>query len=174
VPERLRVYLPVTLPLLARLRTDGEVRLGVGPAGAEPTAHAVTPNLREWYAEADEEELEYAAFTRAAQDSLHLLHGDAQAPPRRAVVAVDLPTQAVVPLGDELGSSLVRAPAVLTLTDVASVHVDGKEAEPDVRAAADVVAAAATGDEDAQFTVDGAEDHELEWYDVTELDQLLA
>ena len=36
------------------------------------------------------------------------------------------------------------------------------------------VEAAAAGDKDAQFTVDGAEDHELEWYDVTELDQLLA
>jgi len=29
-------------------------------------AHAVTPALREWYAEGDEEELEYVAFTRAA------------------------------------------------------------------------------------------------------------
>lgn len=174
MPEQLRVYLPVTLPLLARLRSDGELRLGVGPTGAEPTGHAVTPNLREWYAEADEEELEYAAFTRAAQDSLHLLRGDAQAPPRRAVVAVDLPAQSVVPVDAQLGSSLVRAPAVLVLADVASVHVDGKGAEPDVRAAAEVVAAAATGDDDAQFTVDGAEDHELEWYDVTELDQLLA
>lgn len=172
--ERVRVYLPVTLPLLSRLRSDGELRLRAGPAAAEPTGHAVTPQLREWYAEADEEELEYAAFTRAAQDSLHLLSGDPQAPPRRAVVAVDLPAQSVVPLDGELGSSVVRAPAVLALADVAAIHVDGKEAEPDVRAAADVVAVAATGDEDAQFTVDGAEDHELEWYDVTELDQLLA
>ena len=40
-------------------------------------------------------------------------------------------------------------------------------------AAAEVVAEALAGDPDAQFTVDGAEDHELEWYDVTELDLLL-
>ena len=33
---------------------------------------------------------------------------------------------------------------------------------------------AAAGDEDAQFTVDGVEDHELEWYDLTELADLLA
>jgi hypothetical protein len=35
------------------------------------------------------------------------------------------------------------------------------------------VRAAANGDDDAQFTVDGAEDHELEWYDVSELEHLL-
>jgi len=172
--ELMRVYLPVTLALLTRLRSDGQLWLGAAPGSSEPTGHAVTPQLREWYAEADEEELEYAAFTRAAQDSLHLLHGDAQAPPRRAVVALDLPAPSVVPLVGDLGSSVVRAPAVVTLAEVAAIHVDGKEAEPDVRAEAEVVAVAAAGDEDAQFTVDGAEDHELEWYDVTELDQLLA
>jgi hypothetical protein len=32
---------------------------------------------------------------------------------------------------------------------------------------------AVAGDPDAQFVVDSAEDHELEWYDVTEIDQLL-
>jgi len=41
-----------------------------------------------------------------------------------------------------------------------------------VAAAADVVEEAAAGDPDAQFTVDGAEDHELEWYDPSELGQL--
>ena len=43
----------------------------------------------------------------------------------------------------------------------------------DVAAAADVVEEALAGDPDAQFTVDGAEDHELEWYDVSELDGLV-
>ena len=42
-----------------------------------------------------------------------------------------------------------------------------------VAAAADVVEEALAGDPDAQFTVDGAEDHELEWYAVSELDQLV-
>jgi hypothetical protein len=51
--------------------------------------------------------------------------------------------------------------------------VDGSGAEPDVAAAVAAVGAALAGDEDAQFTVDGAEDHELEWYDVSEIDQLL-
>jgi hypothetical protein len=56
---------------------------------------------------------------------------------------------------------------------VAAIHIDGKDAEADVAAAAEVVDEAAAGDPDAQFTVDGAEDHELEWYDVTELDNVL-
>ena len=163
-----RVYLPATLPLLARLRADQRLVL---PSGS--TGHAVTPELREWYAEGDEEELEYVAFTRAAQDSLQLLRHDTQAPPRRVVLAVDLPTSVAVPVDRDLGSSVVRLGEQVTMAEVASIHVDGKAAEPDVRAAADAVVEAAAGDPDAQFTVDGAEDHELEWYDPTELDHLL-
>jgi hypothetical protein len=41
-----------------------------------------------------------------------------------------------------------------------------------VAAAAEVVEEALAGDPDAQFTVDSAEDHQLEWYDVTELETL--
>jgi hypothetical protein len=163
-----RVYLPATVPLLARLRADQRLAIQPGTSG-----HAVTPELREWYAEGDEEELEYVAFTRAAQDSLHLLRHDPQAPPRRVVIAVDLPAEVAVPVDRDLGSSTVRLGDEVGLADVASIHVDGKDAEPDVRAAADSVVEAAAGDPDAQFTVDGAEDHELEWYDPSELDQIL-
>ena len=164
-----RVYLPATLPLLARLRADQRLPLPSGDTG-----HAVTAELREWYAEGDEEELEYVAFTRAAQDSLHLLRHDPQAPARRVVIAVDLAAGVAVPADRDLGSSVVRLGEQVTMAEVASIHVDGKDAEPDVRAAADAVVEAAAGDPDAQFTVDGAEDHELEWYDPTELDQILA
>jgi hypothetical protein len=164
-----RVYLPATVPLLARLRADEQLAIPSGSSG-----HAVTPELREWYAEGDEEELEYVAFTRAAQDSLHLLRHDPQAPPRRVVIAVDLSTEVAVPVDRDLGSSAVRLGGQVTMAEVASIHVDGKDAEPDVRAAADAVVEAAAGDPDAQFTVDGAEDHELEWYDPSELDQILA
>jgi hypothetical protein len=161
-----RVYLSATLPLLAKLRADGQLVLPAGTA-----AHAVTPGLREWYAEGDDEELEYVAFTRAAQDSLHLLRYDERAPRRRVVISMDLPGVELLDPG--LGSSAVRVVGVVELAAIAAVHVDGKAAEADVAAAAEVVAAAAAGDDDAQFTVDGAEDHELEWYDVTELDTLL-
>ncbi len=61
----------------------------------------------------------------------------------------------------------------VTLAGVAAIHVDSASAEPDVSTAVDAVEAAAAGDEDAQFTVDSTEDHELEWYDITELDALL-
>ncbi|PWU43549.1 hypothetical protein DLJ46_30815 [Micromonospora globispora] len=162
--ELVRVYVPATAPMLTRLREQGLT-------AAE--AHAVTPTLREWYAEGDEEELEYVAFTRAAQDALLLLRADPAAPRRRVVVSADLPASAVGRVDGELGSSLVGLDAPVPVSAVAAIHVDGAEAVADVAAAADVIAEAQAGDPDAQFTVDGAEDHELEWYDVTELDLLL-
>jgi hypothetical protein len=164
-----RVYLPATIPLLAQMRSGGRLEL---PAAA--VGQAVTPQLREWYAEGDEEELEYVAFTRAAQAALTLLRHDPQAPPRRVVIATDVRADQVVPVDRSLGSSAVRAGDHVELADVAAIHVDGQEAEADVRAAAQVVEEAAAGDPDAMFTVDGAEDYELEWYDVTELDQILS
>jgi len=163
-----RIYLPATVPLLARLRADGRL-----PLPADATGHAVTPDLREWYTDGDEEELEYVAFTRAAQEALLLLHHDPKAPRRRAVLAVDVPVERATPAERALGSSLVRVGGEVTLPAVAAVHVDGADAEPDVTAAAEVALAAAAGDDDAQFTVDGVEDHELEWYDPSELDELL-
>jgi hypothetical protein len=162
-----RVYLPATLALVARVRSQPY------ELPAQVNAHAVTPSLREWYAEGDEEELEYVAFTRAAQESLLLLHDDPRTPRRRAVLAADVPASGVRVLGGELGASAVRVATPLSLNDVAAVHVDGVDAESDVAAAVAAVHAAAAGDEDAQFVVDGAEDHELEWYDVSELDDAL-
>ena len=166
ITELVRVYVPATVPMLAALRTSGQ--LGDGPV----TAHAVTPALREWYAEGDEEELEYVAFTRAAQEALHLLRLDPKAPRRRVVVAADVPSSSLVRREVELGSSEVRLSAPLSLTEVASVHLDSDSAAEEIAAAVEVVDEAAAGDSDAQFTVDGAEDHELEWYAVTELDEL--
>ncbi|MEU7869586.1 hypothetical protein [Dactylosporangium sp. NPDC049140] len=162
-----RVYLPATLAQLAVLRESGEL-----PPPTE--AHAVTPSLREWYAEGDEEELEYVAFTRAAQSALRMLRHDAKAPRRRVVLSADLPGAMVKLNGLDLGSSEVEISGRVALSTVAAIHVDGHDAEADVAAAADVVEEAEAGDPDAQFTVDGAEDHELEWYDPTELDQLIS
>ncbi|MEV0002295.1 hypothetical protein AB0H28_08425 [Micromonospora sp. NPDC050980] len=162
--EVVRVYLPGTVPMLARLRDEG---LTV------EAAHAVTPELREWYAEGDEEELEYVAFTRAAQDALLLLRADPNAPRRRVVVSADLPAGAVGRGDGELGSSVIRPVGPVPVTSIAAIHVDGAEAAEDVATAVEVAAEAQAGDPDAQFTVDGVEDHELEWYDVSELDLLL-
>lgn len=160
-----RVYLPATLSALSRLSEHGELE----PPGE---AHAVTPTLREWYAEGDEEELEYVAFTRAAQGALRLLRHDPGAPRRRVVVSADLPATTLHRGVPELGSSVVGIVGAVPLSSVAAIHVDSEGAEDDIGAAVEAVEAAAGGDEDAQFTVDGAEDHELEWYDPSELAQL--
>jgi len=156
------VYVPATVSMLATLRSAGELVV--------EGAHAVTPSLREWYAEGDEEELEYIAFTRAAQDALLLLHRDPSAPRRRVVVSADLPAEAVHVRAAELGTSDVRLTTTVPREAVAALHVDGQEAVEVVAAAAAAAEAAAAGDADAQSTLESAEDHELEWYDVSELD----
>jgi hypothetical protein len=167
ITDLVRVYVPATVPMLARMRACGQ--LGDGPT----VAHAVTPALREWYAEGDEEELEYVAFTRAAQAALQLLRHDAKAPRRRVVVSADVAAATLIREDVELGSSAVRLPQAVSLREIASIHLDGESAAEDVGAAADVVEEARAGDPDAQFTVDSAEDHELEWYAVSELDELI-
>lgn len=167
----IRIYLPATLSMLVTLSEQHDLVPAAGSTTLE--AHTVTPLLREWYVEGDEEELEYVAFTRAAQSALQLLRADPKAPPRRVVISADVPSSTVVGGEPELGSSLVRLVEPLPYRAVAAVHVDGASAEPDVIAAAAVVEEAFAGDPDAQFTVDGAEDHQLEWYDVSEIDQLL-
>ena len=163
--ELVRVYLPATVPMLGSLREQGSL--------VAEEAHAVTPTLREWYAEGDEEELEYVAFTRAAQDALRLLRADPGASRRRVVVSVDLPAASVGRGGPELGSSTVSLTAPVSLVAVAAIHVDSADAAGDVEAAVAAIDQALAGDPDAQFVVDGTEDHELEWYDVSELDLLL-
>src|SRR5690349_22618440 len=119
--------------MLAAMRASGQ--LGDGPM----VAHAVTPALREWYAEGDEEELEYVAFTRAAQGALQLLRQDPAAPRRRVVVSADVPAASLIREDTELGSSTVRLPQAVRLTEVASIHVDGADAEESVAEAAGVI-----------------------------------
>jgi hypothetical protein len=167
----MRVYVPLTLPGLAEAHKAGEI--GPGPL----IAYAVTPALREWYVSDDIEELEYAALNRAAAASLRSLAGDPGVPRRRVVVAVDVPDDAAVadPTAGLGSASLgeVRIATAMPLVKAASVHVDSEEAESDVAAAADALGAADHGDDDAQFTVDGAEDHELLWYGVQEIPGLV-
>ncbi|NEA11180.1 hypothetical protein G3I27_23925, partial [Streptomyces sp. SID10692] len=67
----------------------------------------------------------------------------------------------------------VRIAAALPLAKAAAVHVDADDAEKDVAAAAAALGAADLGDDDARFTVDGAEDHELLWFGVQEIPQLI-
>jgi hypothetical protein len=167
VTNFVRVYVPATVPLVAALQDDPELKVPPAPA------HAVTPALREWYAEGDQEELEYVAFSRAAQEALRLLHDDPGAPRRRVVVSADVPQAAVQIESQELGTSAVRLSLPVALSAIASFHIDAPEAAGDVAAAAEAVEAAAAGDADAQFTVDSAEDHDLLWYAPEELGEIL-
>ncbi|MCX4526126.1 MULTISPECIES: hypothetical protein [unclassified Streptomyces] len=165
----MRVYVPLTLPGLAEAHKAGEL----GPAPLR--AYAVTPGLREWYVSDDIEELEYAALSRAAAASLRLLAQDAEAPRKRVVVAVDIDDKAATatPGLDEATLGQVTLAAAVRLKVAAAVHVDAEDAREDVTAAAAALDAADGGDDDARFTVDGAEDHELLWFGVQEIPGLL-
>jgi hypothetical protein len=159
----MRVYLPSTLPALADVLRAG----AIGPAPVH--GFAVTPALREAYASGDEEELEYIAMLAAARESLRLLCADPAAPRRRVVLAAD--AEATWIAYDDDPAAVVITDAV-PLVAIASGHVDDADAEADVALAAAAVAAADAGDEDAEFSVDGAEGHELAWYATQELKTL--
>nr|WP_019808923.1 hypothetical protein [Saccharomonospora halophila] len=166
------------------------------------TAFALTPALRESYTSGTTEELEYAALTEAARASLRLLaaereshgadagDGDADAgdgdadgvpsdpdrapgggdPPRRVVISAD-PED--VTLRPDLDHAVVRLSGPVPLDTVAAVHVDTRDAESAVLAAAPVIDDADLGDEDAELALGDAEDHELAWYAPQELPFLL-
>ena len=133
---------------------------------------AVTPSLREAYASGDEEELEYAALTEAARASLRMLAEDPAAPPRRVVLAAEIPAEQVHWDARDKEPGRVLIAAAVPINRLASAHVDDAEAGPEVRAAAQALPAADAGDEDAKFAVDGAEGYELGWYATQELSDL--
>ncbi len=104
----MRVYIPVTLTMLQQLVADGSLRPVNG------TAFAVTPMLREAYAEGDEDELGEVALHEAALASLRLLAGasdgrdvpeDDTLPPRRAVLVAEV---SEVTLRPDLDDAVVR------------------------------------------------------------------
>jgi hypothetical protein len=162
----MRVFLPSTLPALAQALQAGHI--GPGPQ----TGFAVTPALREAYASGDTEELEYAALTEAARASLRLLAGDPAAPSRRVVLAAEIPAEHVKPDPRDGEPARVAISQTVRLDDLASAHVDAPDASRDVKSAVEALPAADAGDEDARFTVDGAEGHELGWYATQELSYL--
>ncbi|WP_214107626.1 DUF6912 family protein [Acrocarpospora catenulata] len=167
----MRVYLPSTLPALARAVATGEL----GPAPL--TGFAVTPALVEWYASGDTEELEYVALSEAAKASLRMLAADVAdgvaVPARRVVVAAEVPDTAVLVSPDLDDRGRVRLLASVPLADLASVHVDEAAAALEIAEAVAALPAADAGDDDAQFTVDGADGHELLWYATQEIPDLL-
>ena len=166
-----RIYLPSTLPSLTAAGVgSGQPLSQVEVAAVGSPAYAVTPSLREWYREGDLDELEYAAMTRAGLASLRLLAqtgGD-----RRVVLAADVADGAVA-FDQGHDPAAVRVTDAVRFDQVVSAHVDDPSAVADVAAARVLVDAADLGDDDAQFAIEGLEDHELQWYAVQEIAFLL-
>jgi hypothetical protein len=162
----IQVYIPATLEMLQRLVDDGSLRPVNG------TAFAVTPTLREAYAECDDDELADVALREAALASLRLLAGEGTSdlPPRRAVVVAEVEGATARP---DLDDAVVRLSAPIAFTDVIAVYVDNADAEQAVVPAIEAVDAADLGDEDAEFIVGDAQDHDLAWYAAQELPFLI-
>lgn len=170
----MRVYVPATIAMLEQLVAEREL------VPVSRTAFAVTPALREAYHSGDEDELSEVAMAEAARASLRLIAAavpepgsDAPAPRfRRAVIAADV-EDADAKHRPDLDDAVVRLDQVVTLKQVASVHVDLAEAEPDIEKAVAIIDDADLGDADAEFVLGDAEDHELAWYATQELPFLL-
>ena len=170
------VYIPATLPMLAQLVADGSLRPVNG------TAFALTPRLREAYAEGDDDELADVALREAALASLRLLAArETEAAdgseasseslrPRRAVLAAEVDDVTYRP---DLDDAVVRLSGPVPIDDVIAAYVDNAGAEPAVAKAIEAVDAADLGDEDADLIVGDAQDHDLAWYANQELPFLL-
>ena len=162
----MRVYVPATLSMLQRLVADRLVHARSG------TAFAVTPTLRESYAEGDDDELAEVALREAALASLRLLAADGTSglPPRRAVVVAEVEDATARP---DLDDAVVRLAGPVAFGEVIAAYVDNSDAEPAVLPAVEAIDAADLGDEDADFIVGDAQDHDLAWYAAQELPFLL-
>jgi hypothetical protein len=174
-----RVYIPATLTMLQSLVADGSIHARSG------TAFAVTPTLRESYFQGDDDELAEVALREAALASLRLLAAEGSGgqersdrgidvaeglPPRRAVLVADVDGATARP---DLDDAVVRLAGPVAIADVIAAYLDNAAAESAVLAAIDVIDSADLGDEDAEFTVGDAQDHDLAWYATQELPFLL-
>jgi len=163
-----RIYLPSTISRLRSALREGRVPVLSG------VAFAVTGSLRAEYPGWSDEELEYLAMLDASRASLRLLGaGDVGEPPLRVVLAADVDDSLVTarPEADRAVVAVTGGP--VPWRRVVSVHLDGADAAPAVRAAAMVIDAADLGDDDAEFTLGSAEDFDLAWYAPGEIRYLL-
>ena len=161
------MYVPATLAMLQQLVADRSMH------AVNATAFAVTPTLRESYAEGDDDELADVALRDAALASLRLLAADDQElglPPRRAVVVAEVDGATARP---DLDDAVVRLSGPVTIDEVIAAYVDNADAESAVRAAIEAVDAADLGDEDSELIVGDAQDRDLAWYAPQELPFLL-
>jgi hypothetical protein len=158
-----RVYVALSPTLLRRAREEGRLEAPV-------SAHAVTAELLAELGEVDVEDAEYVALTSAALDSVSLLAGED--PPRRVVAAVDV--QGWEPAaGDHPSAVTVQHP--VPWRRVASLHVDGTDAEETVAAARDALQHDPHAAEpDTEHALERCLAHEPGWYGVQEADAVLA
>jgi hypothetical protein len=169
----MRVYVPSTLPLLDAACHAAEI----GPAPM--TVYAVTPALREWYSQGDDEELEYAAMAQAAKASVGLLAADPGAPRKRVVIACEVSALPPADGSVHLGDARLELHVVIPWAAVAAVHLDADSAVDVVGKAAELwdVARGDTANpdhEDAVFALDSCEGEDLLWYATQEIPDLLA
>jgi hypothetical protein len=151
--------------MLQTLVADGSIHARSG------TAFAVTPTLRESYFEGDDDELAEVALREAALASLRLLAAEVSGlPPRRAVLVAEVDGATPRP---DLDDAVVRLAGPVGIADVVAAYLDNAAAEPAVLEAIEVIDSADLGDEDAEFTVGDAQDHDLAWYASQELPFLL-
>jgi hypothetical protein len=166
----IQVYIPATLAMLQQLVADGSL----WPVNG--TAFAVTPTLREAYAEGDDDELADVALREAALASLRLLAAhqakgtDQTVRPRRTVLSAEVDD---VKFRPDLDDAVVRLGAPVAIDQVIAAYVDNADAEQAVNKAIEVIDAADLGDEDADLIVGDAQDHDLAWYANQELPFLL-
>lgn len=163
----MRVFIPATFDMLAELAEEGLIHAHSG------YGFAVTPALREFFTEGEDEELSEIAFDDAARASLRLLAtGEVQRyPHRRVVISADVDDVQPYPDG---GESVVKLgnPAV-ELSQLAAIHVDLEAAEGATAKAVELVDAADLGDEDAELAVGDALDNFMAWYHPSELGVLM-
>ncbi len=160
-----RVFLPATFAMLTELEETGQL------AARSGWGFTVTPALREFYTEGDEEEIEYSAFIEASMASLRLLAiGDEEKfPHRRVVISVDVDDSVVTPKPD-MGEPVVALnPATITKDNLQAIHVDIEESEAATAKAIAAIDNADLGDEDAELAVGDALDNFMAFYDPTEL-----
>ena len=162
----IQVYIPATLAMLQQLVADGSL------SPVNGTAFAVTPTLREAYAQGDDDELADVALREAALASLRLLaaEDDQTARPRRAVLAAEVDD---VTFRSDLDDAVVRLAGPVGMDQVVAAYVDNADAEEAVARAIEAIDAADLGDEDADLIVGDAQDHDLAWYANQELAFLL-
>ena len=166
----IRVYIPATLAMLQQLVANGSL------SPVNGTAFAVTPTLREAYAEGDDDELAEVALREAALASLRLLAADTDESvrPRRAVLAAEVDFgESGATFRPDLDDAVVRLAGPVAIDQVIAAYVDNSGAEPAVAKAIEAIDAADLGDEDADLVVGDAQDYDLAWYANQELPFLL-